>query len=75
MDDFSAYKAALSIDIPILVIHDRNDTEVPVSSGIHIHEHSKKGTLLLTNNLGHRKILGDKEVIETTVGFVNKNQI
>ncbi|MGL2986134.1 alpha/beta hydrolase [Flavobacterium sp. RSSA_27] len=74
MDDFSAYKAASSIAIPILIIHDQNDTEVPVTSGIHIHEHCKNGTLLLTNNLGHRKILGDKEVIETIIEFVNKNQ-
>ena len=73
MDDYSAYKAAASIELPILVIHDHNDLEVPVSAGIHIHEHCKNGTLLLTNNLGHRKILGDKDVIDTIVAFVNKN--
>lgn len=70
MDDYSAYKAAATIAIPILVIHDNNDAEVPVSAGIHIHEHCKNGTLLLTNNLGHRKILGDKDVIATTVKFI-----
>lgn len=73
MDDYSAYKAAASIELPILVIHDHDDLEVPVSAGIHIHEHCKNGTLLLTNNLGHRKILGDKDVIDTIVAFVNKN--
>ncbi|TAF73880.1 MAG: hypothetical protein EAZ58_00550 [Flavobacterium sp.] len=55
MDDYSAYKAAANINLPTLVIHDRNDVEVPVSAGIHIHKHCKKGTLLLTNNLGHSK--------------------
>lgn len=73
MDDYSAYKATANINVPILVIHDRNDIEVPVSAGIHIHEHCKKGTLLLTNNLGHRKILGDKDVIEATTNFILKN--
>ncbi|OAZ05511.1 alpha/beta hydrolase [Flavobacterium succinicans] len=72
MDDFSAYKAAAEITIPILVIHDHNDAEVPVSAGIHIHEHCQKGTLFLTHNLGHRKILGDKEVVDSTVSFVKK---
>ena len=39
MDDYSAYKATANINVPRLVIHDRNDIEVPVSAGIHIHEH------------------------------------
>ncbi|MEM0577583.1 alpha/beta hydrolase [Flavobacterium polysaccharolyticum] len=73
MDDFSAYKAASEITIPILVIHDHNDTEVPVTAGINIHKHCQEGTLFLTHNLGHRKILGDKEVIDTVVSFIKKD--
>jgi pimeloyl-ACP methyl ester carboxylesterase len=70
MDDYSAYKAAKEIAIPVLVIHDKNDTEVPVTAGIHIHQHLKNGQLVLTEGLGHRKILGNAEVIEKVVGFV-----
>ena len=74
MDDYSSYKAAKEIAIPVLVIHDKNDTEVPVTAGIHIHQHLKNGQLLLTEGLGHRKILGNTEVIEKVVGFIqNKN--
>ncbi len=74
MDDYSAYKAAMEIAIPVLVIHDKNDTEVPVTAGIHIHKHLKNGELFLTEGLGHRKILGNAEVIEKVVGFIqNKN--
>jgi pimeloyl-ACP methyl ester carboxylesterase len=73
MDDYSAYKAVQTIPIPILVIHDNDDLEVPVTTGIHIHEHCKNSTLLLTNQLGHRKILGDKTVIKTTVEFILAN--
>lgn len=73
MDNFSAYKAAAEITIPILVIHDHNDTEVPVTAGINIHKHCQKGTLFLTHNLGHRKILGDKEVLDTIVSFLKKD--
>lgn len=70
MDNYSGYKAASEISIPILVIHDKDDFEVPVKAGIHIHEHTKNGTLILTEGLGHRKILGDHKVVEKTVQFV-----
>ena len=70
MDDFSAYKAAQKIKIPILVIHDYNDPEVPVKAGIHIHKQLENGTLYLTEGLGHRKILGNQNVIKKTIDFI-----
>jgi pimeloyl-ACP methyl ester carboxylesterase len=70
LEDYSAHKAAKEIAIPVLVIHDKNDTEVPVTAGIHIHQHLKNGQLVLTEGLGHRKILGNTEVIEKVVGFI-----
>jgi hypothetical protein len=69
MNDYSAYKAA-KVTIPILVIHDKDDLEVPVKAAQHIYDHLKNGKLLLTEGLGHRKILGDSEVIQRTVQFV-----
>ncbi|MGL5112967.1 MAG: alpha/beta fold hydrolase [Flavobacterium sp.] len=69
MDDYSAYKAAATVSIPLLILHDNNDAEVPVSASIHIHEHCKNSQLIITNDLGHRKILGDKNVVETTANF------
>lgn len=71
MDSFSGYKSAMEISIPVLVIHDKNDAEVPVSAAIHIHKHLKNGKLYLTEGLGHRKILGNPEVIEKVVRFIN----
>lgn len=73
MDDFSAYKAAKEIEIPVLVIHDENDPEVPVKSGIHIHEHLKNGSLFLTQGLGHRKLLGNQNVIKKIIEFIREN--
>ncbi|PAM92940.1 alpha/beta hydrolase [Flavobacterium sp. IR1] len=70
MDDFSAYKAAKTIDIPVLVIHDKDDPEVSVKAGIHIHENLPNGTLFLTEGLGHRKILGNQNVIKKTLEFI-----
>jgi len=70
MDSFSSWHSAKVIDIPVLVIHDENDEEVPVNCAIHIHENLKNGELVLTKNLGHRKILGNHKVIENTVQFI-----
>ena len=70
MDDFSGHKAASEITIPVLVIHDKDDQEVPVKAGIHIHENLKNGKLILTEGLGHRKILGDANVVQKTVEFI-----
>lgn len=72
MDSYSAYKSAMEIDIPVLVIHDKNDPEVAVTAGINIYNHLKNGTLYLTEGLGHRKILGDPVVIDKVVQFVKK---
>jgi len=70
MDSFSAYLSAKEIDIPVLVVHDNDDDEVPVKCGIHIHKHLKNGELMITKGLGHRKILGDKAVIDKVLQFI-----
>lgn len=70
MGDYSSYLAAQALNIPVLVIHDRDDQEVPVKCASHIHQHLKNGQLLLTNDLGHRKILGDKAVIKSVIDFI-----
>ncbi len=73
MESYSAYIAAKEVKIPVFVIHDNDDDEVPVKCAIHIHEHLENAELLLTRGLGHRKILGDPEVIERTIDFIKNN--
>lgn len=70
MESFSAYIAAREIQIPVLVIHDKDDEDVPVKAAHHIFENLKNGELLLTGELGHRKILGDTKVIKKIVAFL-----
>jgi pimeloyl-ACP methyl ester carboxylesterase len=70
MDSFSAYLSAKSVAIPVLIIHDENDEDVPVSASLHIHEQLENGSLYITKKLGHRKILGDDRVIEKTIDFI-----
>lgn len=70
MDDFSAYKAAQKIKIPVLVMHDKDDPEVSVKAGIHIYENLENGSLFLTEGLGHRKILGNQNVTKKILDFI-----
>jgi len=70
MESFSAYLSAKEIDIPVLVIHDNDDEDIPVKAGIHIHKFLKNGQLMITRGLGHRKILGDEKVIEAALEFI-----
>ena len=70
MDSFSAYIVAREIEIPVLVIHDKDDDDVPVKAGHHIKENLKNGELFLTEGLGHRKILGDAKVIKKIIEFL-----
>ena len=70
MDDYSAYKAAQMVQIPVLVIHDQNDEDVSVNSAYHIDKHLAHSQLLITEGLGHRKIVGDPAVIEAILKFI-----
>ncbi|MFI2742243.1 alpha/beta hydrolase [Zhouia sp. PK063] len=72
INSLSASIAAKSIQIPVLVIHDENDEDVPVTSAKNIHENLKNSDLLITKGLGHRKILGDATVIKSLLNFISK---
>lgn len=70
MESFSAYVAAKEVKIPVLVIHDNNDEDIPVSEAHHLVENLSDKEVLITDNLGHRKILGDSNVIAKIVEFL-----
>ncbi|WP_378174508.1 alpha/beta hydrolase [Aquimarina sp. SS2-1] len=70
LDNYSGAISAEGIKIPTLVVHDKNDVDVHYSAAVEIHEKLKNGTLLLTEKLGHRKILGDEEIINKIINFI-----
>ena len=71
MESYSASFAAQSVEIPVLIIHDEQDDEISVKAARNIHRNLKKGEILITEKLGHRKILGDKKVIENILNFIS----
>jgi pimeloyl-ACP methyl ester carboxylesterase len=70
LESYSAHEAATKVTIPTLVIHDENDYEVPIYCGKNIFKNLPNGEIFITKKLGHRKILGDKTVIEKTLNFI-----
>lgn len=70
MDNYSGALSAEAVKIPTLVIHDIDDVDVNVSSAYEIAKELKNSQLLITNGLGHRKILGDSEVINKITTFI-----
>lgn len=70
LSNYDVFEAAKNIDIPVFVIHDKQDHDVPVKCAEHIYKHLKKGKILITDGLGHRKILGDKAVVQEIVSFI-----
>ena len=49
---------------------DKNDDDVSVKAAYNIHGNLKNNTLLITEGLGHRKILGDSEVLKSIKEFI-----
>ena len=72
MESYSASLAAKSVKIPVLIIHDKNDDEIDIKAAHNIHRNLKNSEILITEKLGHRKILGDKTVISTILHFINQ---
>ena len=70
MDDYSAYKAAEKTEVPVFVIHDKDDDDVSVKAAYNIQKHLKQSEIMITEGLGHRKILGDDNVIKKIIEFL-----
>lgn len=69
-DDFDIPKLARAQSTPLLVIHDRDDAEVPWSDGAAIAAAWPGARLVTTAGLGHRRILRDERVVDLAASFV-----
>ena len=54
---------------PLLVIHDEEDSDVPIACGEHVVAQWPRAQLIRTTGLGHRRILKDAKVIADAVRF------
>jgi pimeloyl-ACP methyl ester carboxylesterase len=59
---------------PVLVVHDKQDDVVPFQDGKAVDKILAHGTLYETTELGHRKVLFDKVVVEHVLQYLIHNQ-
>ncbi|HET6692926.1 MAG TPA: alpha/beta fold hydrolase [Pedococcus sp.] len=55
---------------PLLVVHDRHDPETPATGSVALAAAWPGADLLLTEGLGHRRLLWEGTVVERVAGFV-----
>ena len=69
-DEFDVPPRVASLAMPLLVFHDRDDTEVAWSDGDSIARAWPGGRLVTTEGLGHRRIVHDPEVVSQAISFL-----
>ncbi|MFF1837825.1 alpha/beta hydrolase [Streptomyces sp. NPDC058231] len=68
---FSAGHRAAEFTLPLLVVHDENDKEVPVEQGRKLSAAYSRARYIETQGLGHRRIVADPGVISATLEFIS----
>ncbi|MDH3404602.1 MAG: hypothetical protein OEP45_13350, partial [Acidobacteriota bacterium] len=65
-------RAAHALEQPLLAIHDRGDREVPLAEVRRVVAAWPHAELVLTEELGHRRILRDPAVVARVVEFATR---
>lgn len=66
---YSVAEAAPQMNVPLLVVHDRDDEETRWDGAVRLTELWPDARLLTTEGLGHRRILRDPDVVREVTGF------
>ena len=73
MASFEVEAFAPTVHVPVLVVHDADDREVPYADGQRLAQ-VFGARLLTTNGLGHRRILFASEVVAAVVEFIEEGR-
>ena len=69
----SSGKYLASVYNPLgLIVHDKDDVDVPVKNAYELYENWPNAHLIITEGLGHRKVLMDDAIIDEIDAFLNK---
>ena len=72
VSDFEQGKFMKAHNGPVMVIHDKNDKMVPIDRINDIQSETSGPVFMITEGLGHNRILRNKEVIAKAVSFIKK---
>ena len=70
-EELAQSKFAPDFQTPLLIFHDENDLDVPISESRDIAAAWPRAELAITRGLGHRRILKDGHVVERAVRFIS----
>lgn len=71
LDALQAHRIAPAIGVPVLVVHDLLDDEVPWHEGERFARHLSAARLLTTLDLGHHGVLADAAVLRDCLRFLD----
>lgn len=75
MEDYSGAVSAKEVNIPTLIVHDKQDVDVNIKDAHELHEALPDSHLFITEGQGHRRILGNKEVINKITTFITAQSL
>lgn len=70
VNDYDLCKYFDKIKADVLIIHDEQDEEVPVTDAKNLNKKNKNSRLLLTSGSGHNKILMSREMLRAVADFM-----
>lgn len=72
MQDFSAAASLAARDLPVLIVHDSRDEEVPCADGERLAARLPGAELYVTTGLGHRQVARNPHVIRYAIDFLRR---
>ena len=69
-DDLSSDRIARMLELPALIVHDTQDTQVSYADAQQLHRAWPGSRFVTTEGLGHARILRDEDVIREVCAFV-----
>ena len=73
MNELNIAQIGSGLKIPVMIVHDELDKEVPISNAYELKQAWPESTFLKTQGLGHRRILKDSQVVDEIIQFIKKN--
>lgn len=68
--DFDVRHVVGKVGLPLLLVHDQNDRQIPVVEAARTAHMLPGAELMVTQGLGHNRLLADPAVVRAVVGFV-----
>ena len=73
--DFDVRHIAGKVGLPLLLVHDQNDRQVPVVEAARAAHMLPGAELMVTRGLGHNRLLADPTVVRAVVDFVSQDTL